>query len=307
MFGHKKREKIYKEKVTMPEIVLKDKDGTKILHGGGLEMADFVRETIARDPDLIRVQVNTAGALPDFEKLLQAAPSGTDTEEREDAKETILAKIRDMLNKEPETLEVTDNSVVIKLYDPTKDKDLLSNLLERFLDRYNRCSDENLGNLPMAIVSTYQAIKEQEQSNTASKIEITPDEIKMLVSKEKHEQAIEGHEKRKPLGEHMLLGPHTEISGPTPMTDFEVPDGKWTEKHGKLNSLCLAVLNFLNENPGIASKAEITPNNIKIFGPQERKVRPELSPEKQKIREEQRKWTPQELAQHVMAGEEIYL
>ena len=52
------------------------------------------------------------------------------------------------------------------------------------------------------------------------------------------------------------------MSGPTSMTQFEIPSGKWTQQHAELNGLCVKILNFLNENPDIASKVEITRNLI---------------------------------------------
>lgn len=39
------------------------------------------------------------------------------------------------------------------------------------------------------------------------------------------------------------------MSGPTSITQFEIKDGSWTQKHVELDSLCLAVLKFLEKNP----------------------------------------------------------
>ena len=60
------------------------------------------------------------------------------------------------------------------------------------------------------------------------------------------------------------LGPEG-IPGPTSMTNFEIPDGIWTEKHGVLNGLCVQILNYLNENPELASRVEITKEDIRSF------------------------------------------
>lgn len=61
------------------------------------------------------------------------------------------------------------------------------------------------------------------------------------------------------MGECGIAG----MSGPTGMTNFEIPDGKWTQEYADLDSLCINVLNFLNKHPGIASKVEITKDSIK--------------------------------------------
>ena len=53
------------------------------------------------------------------------------------------------------------------------------------------------------------------------------------------------------------------MSGPTSMTQFEIPSGKWTQQHAELNGLCVKILNFLNEYPDIASKVEITKDLIR--------------------------------------------
>lgn len=53
--------------------------------------------------------------------------------------------------------------------------------------------------------------------------------------------------------------------GPSQFTDLAIPDNKWTEQHGELNGLCLMVLNYLQEHPGIARKIEITNSSIKSF------------------------------------------
>lgn len=56
------------------------------------------------------------------------------------------------------------------------------------------------------------------------------------------------------------------VSGPTSITNFEISDGGvWTEKHAILNGLCIQILNFLKENPEIASRVEITKENIRSF------------------------------------------
>ena len=60
------------------------------------------------------------------------------------------------------------------------------------------------------------------------------------------------------------LGPEG-IPGPTSMTNFEILDGIWTEKHGVLNGLCVQILNYLNENPELASRVEITKEDIRSF------------------------------------------
>ncbi len=57
------------------------------------------------------------------------------------------------------------------------------------------------------------------------------------------------------------LGPEG-IPGPTSMTNFEILDGIWTEKHGVLNGLCVQILNYLNKNPELASRVEITRKSI---------------------------------------------
>jgi len=53
------------------------------------------------------------------------------------------------------------------------------------------------------------------------------------------------------------------MSGPTSMTDFEIRDGSWTDKHVELENLCISVLNFLHNNPEIAERVEITKKTIK--------------------------------------------
>ena len=55
------------------------------------------------------------------------------------------------------------------------------------------------------------------------------------------------------------------MPGPSSMIHFEIPDGVWTEKHAILNGLCIQILNFLKENPEIASRVEITKENIQSF------------------------------------------
>lgn len=57
----------------------------------------------------------------------------------------------------------------------------------------------------------------------------------------------------------------TGMSGPTGMTNFEIPDRMWTQEYADLDGLCIKVLNFLNEHPGLASKVEITKDSIKSF------------------------------------------
>ncbi len=53
------------------------------------------------------------------------------------------------------------------------------------------------------------------------------------------------------------------IAGPSSMSHFEVKDECWTEEYAKLDSLCITVLNFLEEHPELASKVEITKECIK--------------------------------------------
>lgn len=65
-------------------------------------------------------------------------------------------------------------------------------------------------------------------------------------------------------------------SGPTGMTNFEIPDGKWKQEHADLDCLCIEVLNFLNEHPGIASKVEITKDSIKSSLSNGHESRPEI-------------------------------
>lgn len=53
------------------------------------------------------------------------------------------------------------------------------------------------------------------------------------------------------------------ISGPTSMTHFEVKDGCWTEEYAKLDSLCVMILDFINEHPDVAAEVRITKDSIR--------------------------------------------
>ena len=50
-------------------------------------------------------------------------------------------------------------------------------------------------------------------------------------------------------------------SGPTSSTFFET-NGGWSEKYVELDNLCLRVLAFLQHNPDIASRVEITKDTM---------------------------------------------
>ncbi len=47
------------------------------------------------------------------------------------------------------------------------------------------------------------------------------------------------------------------MSGPTSRTFFET-NGGWSEKYAELDDLCLKIQTFLQHNPDIASRVEIT-------------------------------------------------
>lgn len=66
------------------------------------------------------------------------------------------------------------------------------------------------------------------------------------------------------------------ISGPTGITNFEIPDGMWTQEHANLNSLCIKVLNFLNEHSEVASHVEITKDMIKSSISNIHGIRPQI-------------------------------
>lgn len=55
------------------------------------------------------------------------------------------------------------------------------------------------------------------------------------------------------IGEKGELG----MPGPTSSTFFET-NGGWSEKYVELNTLCFKIQTFLQHNPDIASRVEIT-------------------------------------------------
>lgn len=60
-------------------------------------------------------------------------------------------------------------------------------------------------------------------------------------------------------GVERLVGVRGErgMSGPTSRTFFET-NGGWSEKYAELDDLCLKIQTFLQHNPDIASRVEIT-------------------------------------------------
>lgn len=65
----------------------------------------------------------------------------------------------------------------------------------------------------------------------------------------------------------MIKGPKGKqgMSGPTSLMEFELKDGNWTEKYVELENLCLAIVNFINHNPELSTKVEITEEYIRSF------------------------------------------
>ena len=64
-----------------------------------------------------------------------------------------------MLLRKPKTLEITDNSIVLRVEEPRSMVDFLNVHLDLLMDRWERCSNQEAPGISAAIINAYGAIE----------------------------------------------------------------------------------------------------------------------------------------------------
>lgn len=149
-----KREERPKPRTT--EVIIRGKNGDEVYHWPAPEGSCYIVRSLM-EHEACLVQITMPGALEEYADIIKEGKGNS--KRLTEAEEAITTKFRSMLLRKPKTLEITDNSIVLRVEEPRSMADFLNVHLDLLMDRWERCSNQEVPGISAAIINAYVAIE----------------------------------------------------------------------------------------------------------------------------------------------------